>query len=140
MYNDEDAARAMLLLALAEGAATFADAGAEAHSGVLEDGNGAKQDAREKGNQKCKEQDAAINADLVNARKSRGGDGCKNAQRAVSEAQSHGAPEQSENDTFKQEIGSDACAAGAQSAANGELLTAAFDADEKQVGDVGAGN
>src|SRR6266568_3188018 len=44
LHDDEDAARAMLLLALTESAAALADAGAETNSGVLEDGNGSKQD------------------------------------------------------------------------------------------------
>ena len=48
LNNDKDAARAMLLLALAEGPAALADAGAETYSGILEDGNGTKQDAGEK--------------------------------------------------------------------------------------------
>src|SRR6266853_6997477 len=114
------------------------EAGAEAHSGVLENGNSTKEDAGEERNQKCEEQDAPINANFMNARKSRGSDGCKNAQRGVSETQSDGAAEQSQNDAFEQEIRSDACAAGAQSASHGELLAAPFDTDQQQIGDVGA--
>src|SRR5712664_2927813 len=130
----------MLLFALAEGAAALADAGAETDSGVLEDGNGSKQDAGEEGNEKCEEENAPINANFTNARKSRGGDGRKNAQRGVSEAQSDRAAKQSQNETLDQEIGGDACAACAQSGAHGEFLAAAFDADEQQIGDIGAGN
>src|SRR6266852_4371056 len=130
----------MLLLALAESAAALADAGAEAHSGVLKNRNGTKQDAGEQGNEKCEEQDAAVNADFTKARKSRGSDCRKNAQRGVSEAQSDGAAKQSENDALEQEIGGDACTAGAQSGAHSELLTATFDADEQQIGNVGAGD
>src|SRR5260370_21902668 len=130
----------MLLLALAERATAFADAGAKAHSGVLEDGNGAKQDAGEEGNEKREKQDWRINADFTDARKPRGSHSRKNAQRAISEAHTDGAAEQAENDAFEQKIRSDASAAGAQGGADGELLTAAFDADEQQIGDIGAGD
>src|SRR6266550_1153042 len=116
----------MLLPALTEGAATLADAGAETCPGVLEDGNGSKQDAGEERNQKGEEQDRPIDADFTNAGKSRGGDG--------------GAAEQSENDAFEQKIGGDAAAARAQGGAHGQLLTASFDADEQQIGDIGAGD
>src|SRR6266550_2458384 len=44
---NKTSARAMLLSALTEGAATLADAGAESRPGVLEDGNGSKQHAGE---------------------------------------------------------------------------------------------
>jgi len=70
--------------------------------------------------------------------KSVGGDGRKNAQRGVSEAQTDGAAEQSKQDAFEQRSASDASAASAQRCAHGELLTAAFDADEEQVGDISA--
>src|SRR6266704_6817289 len=130
----------MLLLALAERATAFADAGAKAHSGVLEDGNGTKQDAGEEGNQKREEQDAPINADFTDARKPCGSDGRKNAQRGIGEAQTNSAAEQSEKDAFEEKIGSDARAAGAQRGAHRQLLTAAFDADEQQIGDIGAGD
>src|SRR6266404_5052136 len=79
----------MLLPALAESAATLADTGAEAHSGV-------------------------------------------------SETQTDGATEQSENDTFEQKIGGHAATGSAQGGAHGQLLAAAFDADEQQIGDIGA--
>src|SRR5882762_9394207 len=95
----------MLLFALAEGAAALADAGAETDSGVLEDGNGSKHDAGEEGNEKCEEENAPINADFTNARKSRGGDGRKNAQRGVGEAQPDRTAKESEKDTFEQQIG-----------------------------------
>src|SRR6266571_7938777 len=130
----------MLLLALAEGASALADAGAETYSGVLEDGNGAKQDAGEEGNEKREKQDWRINADFTDARKPCGSDGRKNAQRGIGEAQTNSAAEQSEKDAFEQKIGSDARAAGTQRATDGELLTAAFDADEQQIGDIGAGD
>src|SRR6266704_375961 len=130
----------MLLLALAERATAFADAGAKAHSGVLEDGNGTKQDAGKERNQKREEQDAPIHADFTDARKPCGSDGRKNAQRGIGEAQTNSAAEQSEKDAFEQKIGSDARAAGTQRATDGELLTAAFDADEQQIGDIGAGD
>ena len=95
MHDHEDAASAMLFLALAKGATPFADAGAKAHSGVLKDRNGTEQNAGKKGNQKCEEQDAAINANFTNPWKSRGSDGRKDAQRGVSEAQADRAAEQS---------------------------------------------
>src|SRR5258708_6382562 len=94
LHDDKDTSRAMLLLALAERAAALADAGAEAHSGVLKDRNGTKQDAGQQGNEKREEQDAAINADFTKARKSRRSDCRKNAQRGISEAQADGAAKQ----------------------------------------------
>src|SRR6266550_196701 len=80
----------MLLPALTEGAATLADAGAETCPGVLEDGNGSKQDAGEERNQKGEEQDRPIDADFTNAGKSRGGDGGEDAQCGVSKAHTDG--------------------------------------------------
>src|ERR1700704_5754917 len=130
----------MLLLALAERASALANAGAETHSGVLEDGDGTKKNTGEEGNQKREEQNAPVNANFTNARKPRGSDRGEDAQRTVGEAQADGAAEQSENDAFEEKVGSDACATGAQCGAHSQLLTAAFDADQQQVGDVGAGN
>jgi len=45
LHDDQDAPRPMLLAALAQGAATFADAGAQTHACILEDGNGAEEHA-----------------------------------------------------------------------------------------------
>src|SRR5258708_38282700 len=130
----------MLVPALADCAATFADTGAETRSGVFEDGNGCKKDAGEERDQECEKQDRAIDADLPDARKSRRGDRGEDAQRCVSKAQTDGAADQSENDTFEQKIGGDASAARAQGGAHGQFLTTAFDAHEQQIGDIGAGN
>ena len=140
MDHDEDAARAVLLLALAESASALADAGAETHSGVLDDGNGTKQHAGKEGNHEREEQNRSINADFTDARKPRWSDSGKNAQSGVGETQTDGAAQQSENDTFEQKIGSDASAAGTQGGAHGQFLTAALDADEQQIGDIGAGD
>ncbi len=81
----------MLLFALAERAATFADAGAETDSGVLEDGYGAKEDAGKERDEKSEEQDRCVNANLADARKSGGSDGGEDAQRGVSQTQTNGA-------------------------------------------------
>src|SRR5258707_5120686 len=121
----------MLFVALAEGAGTFGDDGAEANSGVLEDGNASKQDAGEESNQKSEEQNGTIDADFTDARKSRRSDGGEDAKRGVSEAQSNDAAEQSEKDAFEQKIGSDAAAACAENGAHRELPTTAFHTDKQ---------
>src|SRR5260370_42105805 len=130
----------MLLPALAKSAAAFADAGAEAHPGVFEDGDGSKKHASEEGNQKRKEKDTPVNADLTDARKTGRSDGREDAQCGIGEAQSDGAAEQSENDTLDQEVSSDTRTARSQGSTNSEFLTAAFDADEQQIGNIGAGD
>src|SRR5260370_36821 len=127
----------MLLPGLAESAAGLANAGAKTHSGVLEDWDGAKQNAGEEGNQEWEEQGAPINANFTDARKSCGSEGSKNTEGGISEAQADGASEQPEKDALKQEIRSDAATARAKSGAHGQLLTAAFYTHEQQIGDVG---
>src|SRR4029077_3446678 len=87
-----------------------------------------------------KEEDTPVDADFADAWKSRRSDGSKDAKCDISEAQTDGAAEQPEDDTFDQEIGSDATAARSQGSANSELLTATFDTDEQQIGNIGAGD
>ena len=55
LNDDQHAAQAVLLAALAIGTATFANAGAEADSGVFENGNGAEERAGEDRNGKGEE-------------------------------------------------------------------------------------
>src|SRR5260370_36073801 len=95
----------MLLFALAEGAATLADAGAETHSGVFEDGNGAKKYASEDRNQEGEEQETPINADFTVARKSSGSEGRKKAKLGISMAKTDGVARQSEIANCRQRLG-----------------------------------
>jgi len=140
LNNDEDAARAMLFAALAVGAAALPNAGAETDTGVFEDGDGAEEDAGENGDDEGEEENGAVNADFVDARDSGRGHGDEGAQGGEGEAQADGAAKQAENETFKKQFTGDAVGAGAESGADGKLLAATFDADEKEVGDIGAGN
>ena len=68
MNDNENAARAVLLAALAVRAATLADAGAEANAGVLENGDGAEKDAGENGDGESEEQNGAVDANFVDTR------------------------------------------------------------------------
>src|SRR5579859_1319127 len=140
LNDDEDAAGAMLFASLAVGAATLANAGAETNSGVLEDGDGAKENAGENGDDEGEEENGSVNADFVDARDSGRGHGDEGAQGGEGEAQANGAAKQAENETFQKQFTGDAVGAGAESGADGKFLAAAFDANEKEVGDIGAGD
>ncbi len=56
LHDDENAARAVLFAASAVGAAAFANAGAEAHACVFENGDAAEEHAGENGNGEREEQ------------------------------------------------------------------------------------
>ncbi len=140
LHDDENAASAMLLAALAIGAAALADAGAETHARVFKNGNGAEKDAGENGDGESEEEDSAVDADFVDARDAGGGDGDEGAQTGESKPEANGAAEQTENETFEEKFAGDAIRAGAECGTDGKFLAAAFDADEEKIGDVGAGD
>ena len=54
------------------------------------------------------------------------------------EHQADSASDEAEDGAFEEEFAGDAAASGAEGCAKGKFLTAAFDADEKKIGDVGA--
>ena len=121
-------------------APALTNAGAEANARVLEDRNGSEEDAGENGDGESKEEGKAVDADFVDARDAGRGDGYEDAQSGKGKAQADEAAEQTENEAFEEEFAGDAVGTGAKCRADGEFLTAAFDADEEQVGDVGAGD
>src|SRR5882724_11771863 len=67
LHDDQDAARAMLLAALAQGAASFADAGAQTHACILEDGDGAEKHAGEERDRQSEEQYRGIDTDFMDS-------------------------------------------------------------------------
>ena len=69
LNDHEDVASAKLFAAGTECAAAFADASAEAHAGVLEDRDTGEEPAGDQSHDQGEEQDGAVDADFVNARK-----------------------------------------------------------------------
>src|SRR6266704_4013480 len=63
LYHYKHTSGAMLFLALAQGASSFANAGAQVRARVFEDRNGAKEEAREDGDGSGEEENRAIDAD-----------------------------------------------------------------------------
>ena len=100
LNDDKDAADAVLFAASAVGAAAFADASAEADSGVLENGDRAEEHARENGDSEGEEQDGRVDADFVDARNAGRSNQDEDAQGGESESQADDAAEQPENETF----------------------------------------
>src|SRR5882762_8974656 len=140
LHDDQDAARAMLLAALAQGATTFADAGAQAHACIFEDGDGAEEHAGEERDPQREEQYRGIDAYFMDSGEAGGRHRYENTQCDIGQAQPDHAAEQAEDDALQEQLGGDPAAAGAQRSAHGQLLPSSFDADQQQVGHVGAGN
>src|SRR3984893_1334132 len=140
LIDDEDAASSVLFARLREGAAACADGGAEANAGVFENGNAGDEEAAKQSDGESEEENGAVDADLIDARKSGRGDGHEDAERGESEAEANEAAEKSEGDAFHENFAGDARARSAEGGADGEFLATAFDSDEKQVGDVGTGD
>src|SRR5882672_12183182 len=69
LHDDQDAARAMLLAALTQGASPFADAGAQTRACIFEDGNGAEEHAGEERDPQSEERYRGIDTDFVDSGK-----------------------------------------------------------------------
>ena len=101
---DERLACAMAFAALAERAATFAQAAVQARAGIFEDGDGADEQAGEERETKREEQHGKIDADFVDAGQAGGRDGDQNAQCAIGEGQAEQAAGHAEDEAFKEQI------------------------------------
>src|SRR5271155_797966 len=123
----------MLFAAAAIGPSALTNAGADMHTGILENRDATKKDARENGNAEREEQNRPVKADFVDTRQSVGCDGDENAQTCVSEPQTDSAAQESERHAFKKKFTCDAKRAGAESGADGQFLAAAFNAHQKQI-------
>src|SRR6266403_5074825 len=140
LHDDQDAARAMLFAALTQGAASFADAGAQTRACILEDGDGAEKHAGKKRDRQSEEQYRGIDTDFMDSGEAGRCHRYQHAQRDVGEAQPDHAAKQPQDDALQEQLSRDTAASGAQGGAQGQLLPASFDADQEQVGHVGAGN
>ena len=136
--DDEDVARTVLFTAGAEGAAAFADSGAEANAGVFDNRDAGEKRAGNKCYDQREDKHRTIDADFANARKVFGRDGNQNAKTNISERQADDAADDSENRALEKEFASDAATSGTERRAEREFLAAAFGSDENQVRHVGA--
>ena len=138
--DDESFAGAVALAALRECAAAFAQAARGFYAGIFEDGNCADEHAGEKGQSEGEEQHGNVDADFMNAGQAGGCGGDEGAQSARGKAEADEAADDSDNQAFKKQFTGSSPPGCSEGGANGEFLTAAFHADEKKIGDVGAGD
>jgi hypothetical protein len=107
---------------------------------VFKDREQTDHQADKEGSDQREEEYGQIDADFVKARQSGGSDGDQDAQRAECEGKGDGSAGDSEDEAFGEQAGSDFASPGAKRGTDGDLLPAAFGANEEEVGDVGAGD
>ena len=119
MRDHKRATGAVALAALARAAAAFTKTRSQAHTGVFENGKRGGEEADEQRDRQREQQYGSIDRDLVGAGQTRGRESDKCRQSDVGERRSQHATDEAENEAFDKEICS---------------------ADQKKIGDVGAGD
>jgi hypothetical protein len=120
------------------GAATFPQAGSGFDAGVFDDRDNADEEAGKQSQAEREEKHGNVDADLVDTGQAGGRDGYQGAQRSECERKADGAAGQAEDEAFNEQFAGSALPWRAEGGPDGELLTAAFYANEQQVGHVGA--